>query len=177
MTRFDEIELRGEPEPAPPPTPPARSGRRRKAAPAPEESSSRRTAPIAKRMLAFLTDLSLFAALALALSPLITQRGTIGDTVSREWPALIGLTGFLLLLSLFYFAGCWTIWGRTVGGTIFETAIVDETGGPIELRAATKRWAATLLSLAILGLGFVPALFASHRSLPDRISGSIVVRE
>lgn len=180
MTRFDEIDLLQEPRPEEKPpirrTPPRKRGT--SDAPAgPEDAGGPRPASIFKRMLAFLTDLSLFAALALALSPLIAQRGTPADTFAREWPSILGLAGFLLLLSLHYFAGCWTIWGKTVGGTIFETAVIDADGGPIELGAASKRWATTLLSLALGGLGFVPALFPRHLSLPDRVSSSRVVKD
>ncbi|MFN2443095.1 MAG: RDD family protein [Thermoanaerobaculia bacterium] len=184
MTRFDEIDLLQEPAPdARPPfrrTPARKGGASRlpREPGEPEPDSAPRSAPILKRMLAFLTDLSLFAALALALSPLLSQRATLADTLAHAWPAVLGLAGFLLLLSLYYFAGCWTIWGKTIGGTIFETAIIDFDGGPIELGAATKRWASTLLSLAIGGVGFLPALFPpGHLSLPDRMSASRVVRD
>lgn len=180
MTRFDEIDLLQEPTPEEKPPIRRTPARKRGASDAPagtNETGLPRPASILKRMLAFLTDLSLFAALALALSPLITQRATAADTFARDWPAIFGLAGFLLLLSLHYFAGCWTIWGKTVGGTIFETAVIDAHGGPIELGAASKRWASTLLSLALGGLGFVPALFPGHLSLPDRISASRVVRD
>lgn len=179
MTRFDEIDLLQEPAPdARPPFRRTRKGGAPRESGEPEPDSAARSAPILKRMLAFLTDLSLFAALALALSPLLSQRATLADTLAHEWPAVLGFAGFLLLFSLYYFAGCWTIWGKTIGGTIFETAIVDFDGGPIELGAATKRWASTLLSLAIGGVGFLPALFPpGHLSLPDRMSASRVVRD
>ena len=79
MTRFDEIDLLQEPRPEEKPpirrTPPRKRGT--SDAPAgSEDAGGPRPASIFKRMLAFLTDLSLFAALALALSPLIAQSAT-----------------------------------------------------------------------------------------------------
>jgi uncharacterized RDD family membrane protein YckC len=179
MTRFDEIDLLQEPTPGEKPPIRRTPVRKRGASDVPTgtDQTGPRPASIFKRMLAFLTDLSLFAALALALSPLIAQRATSAETFAKGWPSILGLAGFLLLLSLHYFAGCWTIWGKTVGGTIFETAVIDAGGGPIELGAASKRWASTLLSLALGGLGFLPALFPQHLSLPDRLSSSRVVRD
>ena len=54
-----------------------------------------------KRLLALLTDLSLFAALALALSPLLPQPAT--------WPYLAALAGFVIVLSYYYFVGAWLL--------------------------------------------------------------------
>jgi uncharacterized RDD family membrane protein YckC len=109
--RFDEVELQAVPfetEPAPPPLPSPRT-------------------PVFKHALALLTDLSLFAALSLALSPLLPQ------PVTRV--ALIALSGFVLMLSFYYFAGAWTLWGKTVGGAIFDVRMEKRT-----LRDASLRW-------------------------------------
>lgn len=121
--RFDEVELEAVPlgvdDPPfdPPPASPA--------------------APRVKRLLALLTDLSLFAALALALSPLLPQP-------QRALP-LAALAGFVLMISYYYFVGAWMLWGRTIGGAIFDVRV-----STISLGDATKRWAILLLSLTAM---------------------------
>jgi len=95
--RFDEIEL--EPvifdvDPAPPPS----------AAPA--------RASIFRRMAALLIDLSLFAALGMALSPLLPA--------SMSTISIASLAGFLIIVAFYYFAGTRALWGKTIGGAIFD---------------------------------------------------------
>jgi uncharacterized RDD family membrane protein YckC len=95
--RFDEIEL--EPvifdvdSPPPPSIAPAR-------------------ASIFRRLAALLVDLSLFAALALALSPLLPA--------SMSTISVASLAGFLIIIAFYYFAGTRALWGKTIGGAIFD---------------------------------------------------------
>src|SRR4051812_40011575 len=58
-------------------------------------------APRLKRLAALLIDLSLFAALALALSPLLPS--------SRNTIALGALAGFVVVVSYYYFVGTWML--------------------------------------------------------------------
>src|SRR5687768_3257581 len=81
-------------------------------APEPESRETGDAAPRGKRLLALLADLSLFAALALALSPLLPQPST--------WIHYTALTGFVVVMSYYYFVGSWLLWGKTIGGTIFD---------------------------------------------------------
>ena len=95
--RFDEIEL--EPvifdvDSAPPPS----------VAPA--------RASIFRRLAALLIDLSLFAALGLALSPLLPA--------SMSTISIASLAGFLIIVAFYYFAGTRALWGKTIGGAIFD---------------------------------------------------------
>lgn len=124
--RFDEIELEAVPlggvepevlaDPDPPPAP---------AAP-----------PRLRRMLALLTDLSLFAALTLALSPLLPQ--------PYDWPQLAALGGFVLVMSYYYFVGAWMLWGKTIGGAIFDVRVATAT-----LRDASLRWAILIATVLV----------------------------
>jgi uncharacterized RDD family membrane protein YckC len=125
-----------------------------------EDGAARRD----KRLLALLTDLSLFAALALALSPLLPQ--------PAAWPHLAALVGFVIVLSYYYFVGTWMLWGKTIGGAIFDVRVVPEADGAMSLRDASVRWIAVYLSLATGGLGFMLAALPSRRSLPDRLSNT-----
>ena len=151
--RFDEIELEAVPligdEPA---------------ATLPDENRDENNADAAprfKRLLALLADLSLFVALALALSPLLPQPAT--------WIHFAALGGFVVVMSYYYFVGSWLLWGKTIGGTIFDVRVVADEGA-MTLRDASKRWAAVYLSLALGGIGFLLAALPSRRSLPDRMS-------
>ncbi len=119
-------------------------------------------APRFKRLLALLTDLSLFAALVLALSPLLPQ--------PAAWLHLASLGGFVIVLSYYYFVGTWMLWGKTIGGAIFDVRVVPEDSSAMSLSAASSRWGAVLLSLVTAGLGFALAALPSRRSLPDRLS-------
>ncbi len=147
--RFDEIELESVP-----------LGIEEEAPPLAIDGAARRD----KRLLALLTDLSLFAALGLALSPLLPQ--------PSAWPHLAALAGFVVLLSYYYFVVNWMLWGKTIGGAIFDVRVIPEAARAMSLRDATLRWAAVYLSLATCGLGFLLAALPSQRSLPDRLSNT-----
>ena len=121
-------------------------------------------APRMKRLLALLTDLSLFAALALALSPLLPA--------AQDWSSIASLAGFVVVMSYYYYVGTWLIWGKTIGGAIFDVKVVPSGDAAMSLRDATLRWAAVLLSLGTAGLGFALAALPSGLSLPDRVSST-----
>ncbi|HEY0144222.1 MAG TPA: RDD family protein [Thermoanaerobaculia bacterium] len=121
-------------------------------------------APRLKRLAALLTDLSLFVALTLALSPLLPA--------IVDWMAVASLAGFVLVMSHYYFVGSWLLWGKTIGGAIFDVKIVPSSDAAMSYRNATIRWGAVLLSLATAGLGFLLAALPSRLSLPDRMSAT-----
>lgn len=153
--RFDEVELEPVPMPAAEPVAVVKAERIR---------ISGGDAPRLKRLLALLTDLSLFAALVLALSPLLPATIT--------WMSVAALAGFVIVVSYYYFAGTWLLWGKTIGGTIFDVRVVPEAHEAMSFKSATARWAATYLSLLLGGLGFLLAALPSRRSLPDRLSNT-----
>ncbi|MGA8809666.1 MAG: RDD family protein [Thermoanaerobaculia bacterium] len=72
--------------------------------------------PIFRRFAALLIDVSLFAALALALSPLLPA--------SMSAISIASLAGFLIIIAFYYFAGTRALWGRTIGGAIFDVRAV-----------------------------------------------------
>lgn len=108
-----------------------------------------------KRLLALLTDLSVFAALTLALYPLLPS--------APEWLHVAALAGFLIVVSFYYFVGTWLLWGKTIGGAIFDVRVVSTEREAMPLRSATLRWVGLYASLLTGGIGF---LF----SLPNRLS-------
>jgi uncharacterized RDD family membrane protein YckC len=121
-------------------------------------------APRGKRLLALLTDFSLFAALILALSPLLPQ--------PYAWTHLASLIGFVVVISYYYFVGTWLLWGKTIGGAIFDVRVVPSHERAISLRDASMRWFATYLSIATACIGFMLAALPSRLSLPDRMSNT-----
>lgn len=151
MARFDEIELEGL----------AQMGSSEGDADLPTQET-RTSASRLRRLLTLLTDLSLFAALALALSPLLPA--------SRSSLSLASLGAFVLMLSFYYFVGSWMLWGKTIGGTIFDVRVVGTAQPSVALRQASIRWSGLCLSLLTGGLGFALAALPSRLSLPDRLS-------
>src|SRR5712691_5984867 len=115
-----------------------------------------------RRFLALLTDLSLFVALALALSPLLP--------VAVNLPTVAALAGFVILISYYYFAGTWLLWGKTIGGTIFDVKVISAGNDAMAFKQATLRWLGLCLSLVTGGIGFALAAFPSRLSLADRLS-------
>ena len=150
MARFDEIELDGLAQMAA-----AEAGHDD---PAEDLTGASRL----RRLLALLTDLSLFAALGLALWPLLPA----GNQVIP----LASLSAFVTLISFYYFVGSWMLWGKTIGGTIFDVRVVGLEHPAVVLSGASRRWAGLMLSLLTAGLGFLLASLPSRLSLPDRLS-------
>jgi len=151
MARFDEVELAAGPVEVVETLPDVEP------APAPDAQSA---APRFRRLLALLTDLSLFAALILALAPLLPA--------SRDWLSVSALAGFVIVVSYYYYVGSWLLWGKTIGGAIFDVRVVSSTVPAMPLRSATRRWAAVYLGIATAGLGF---LFADRISETRCVSG------
>ena len=154
--RFDEMELESVPAIAEPVE---------SAPPVDLDVDAADAAPRFRRLLALLTDLSLFLALALALSPLLPP---VRDTFS-----IAALSGFVVIVSYYYFVGTWLLWGKTIGGAIFDVRVAGE---PMTLGRASRRWAGMFLSFATAGFGFLLALLPSRRSLADRISATHCLR-
>ena len=148
MPRFDEIELELEPE----------------TFEVPETTASAiEHAPRFRRFLSILTDLSLFVALSLALSPLLPD--------SMHWQTVAALAGFIVVVSYYYFAGTWLLWGKTIGGTIFDVKVIAASAkDSMAFKRVTLRWLGLYLSLFTGGIGFALAAFPSRLSLADRLS-------
>jgi uncharacterized RDD family membrane protein YckC len=128
--RFDEMELQGMEVVESAVVEPSRPAAERK---------------VFKHTLALLIDLSIFAALSLALSPLLPQ--------ASHWIALAALGAFVLMLSFYYFVGAWTLWGKTIGGAIFDVRVEKRT-----LRAASLRWLWLVIAVAAVAIGVTVAM-------------------
>jgi uncharacterized RDD family membrane protein YckC len=167
----DEEPLLYEPEPrhstspgAPPATLPREPG------PVPPSSPAghptRQRAPLSARLLAGLADLAVHLALAVALlfgSRLLGVEAGLGD-----WPALVL---FLLVFSFLYTVLPLAFWGQTPGMAWAGLVARAAGGESLTFGQTARRWLASLLTVALLGL---PAFLAAGggRSLSDRLSGS-----
>jgi uncharacterized RDD family membrane protein YckC len=95
-----------------------------------------------------------------------------------EWRLLpmAPMLTFLGLLKVAYFYAFTAVGGQTIGKMAMGTCVVSDDGNPVDAGRAMRRTSAGALSLLLLGLGFVPALFGDGRALHDRLSGTRVVR-
>ncbi|MCU1244738.1 MAG: hypothetical protein JWN02_648, partial [Acidobacteria bacterium] len=89
---------------------------------------------------------------------------------AMTWPAILSLAGFVVIVSYYYFVGSWLLWGKTIGGAIFDVRVVPSDHRAMALREATLRWLGVYLALFTAGLGFALAVLPSRLSLPDRLS-------
>lgn len=98
-----------------------------------------------------------------------------GEAVS---PGNIFFMAYLLVVSFAYFGFCWTRSGQTLGMRSWKIRLVDsKTRQSVGWACAAKRCAAAMLSLGVLGIGFIWMIFDhDSRTLHDRISGSHIQR-
>ncbi len=78
---------------------------------------------------------------------------------------------FLLILAWLYFCWQWTNGGQTLGMRSWHVFIIDESENCPDWKSGTLRFIGALLSLTILGLGFIWSLFDKNRlTLHDHLS-------
>ena len=95
-----------------------------------------------------------------------------------EWNLLplVPMLTFLGLLKISYFYAFTAVGGQTIGKMTAGTCVIADDGAPVDAARAMRRTCAGVLSVVLLGLGFVPALFGNRRALHDRLAGTRVVR-
>jgi uncharacterized RDD family membrane protein YckC len=82
-----------------------------------------------------------------------------------------------LVLTIAYFVGFWGWRGTTVGGIILSLRVVRIDARPLDNTVALVRSLSSLLSLAIIGLGFFWASWDREKqSWHDKIAGTTVVK-
>jgi len=162
------------------PSPPAARGRAGAESQPPSEDSPRLLdAGFVSRLAAFAVDLVVLAvgtsatvwvveAMEALLAP-ITPFGI------RE-RALALLVPFLPLVYLAYYAGSWTLTGRTLGKRLLGLRVVATDGGPVSLARAVARFAGYLISALPGYAGFLWVLVdPERRGWHDRLAGTRVV--
>jgi uncharacterized RDD family membrane protein YckC len=84
------------------------------------------------------------------------------------------LCGFLLAV---YGVVMWKLRGTTVGGSIFHLKVVRLDDRPLDWTAAVVRVLGCMISLVVIGLGFLWVAFDDEKqSWHDKIAGTTVVR-
>jgi uncharacterized RDD family membrane protein YckC len=98
------------------------------------------------------------------------------DFLARERGVVVPLAAFLALAALVYVTLSHALMGATIGKALLRLRVVAGDGERPTWRRSTARSAAMILSAALLGLGFLLALFSrSGRALHDWIAGTYVV--
>ena len=95
-----------------------------------------------------------------------------------SWEAIpvLPLALFLLMVKGSYFSVFTALGGQTVGKMATGIRVVAEDDREVEPSRAVQRTLAALASVATVGIGFAPALFAGdRRTLHDRVAGTRVV--
>jgi uncharacterized RDD family membrane protein YckC len=140
-----------------------------------EEEETEDLAPFAMRFNAGLFDLIIGAFTSLILlAPFKLSKG--------NWYSIAGILAFLVTCAIVMFVYLTTaigMFGKTAGMKIFslETIDIEENDYPTFHQAAVSS-SVYLVSLALGGIGFLPALFNSERrTAPDLLSGTIIVKE
>jgi uncharacterized RDD family membrane protein YckC len=132
-------------------------------------------APFALRFNAAVFDLIIGSFLSLILlAPSMLSKG--------NWFSITGILAFLAtcaIVMFVYLTIAIGMFGKTAGMKIFslETIDIEENDYPTFHQAAVSS-SVYLVSLALGGIGFLPALFNSERrTAPDLLSGTVIVKE
>jgi uncharacterized RDD family membrane protein YckC len=84
----------------------------------------------------------------------------------------------LAVVATLYFVFFWSVSGSTPGMALTHLRVVTAGGQPLGPWRAFVRLVGLVVSIAIVFLGFVPALFTQRRqALQDFLAGTVVVRD
>lgn len=133
--------------------------------------SDKRPASLRRRLAAMLYDsLLILALLFLATVPFIALRG--GEAV--EGSAAYSLS--LVLVVYLFFLGFWSTRGRTLGMQSWGLQLEDARGRVPNPWQASVRFAVSVVSLALFGLGFLWQLVDKDKmTWHDRASGTRIM--
>ena len=83
---------------------------------------------------------------------------------------------FLLMLAWLYFCWHWIKGGQTLGMRSWHVFVINESGQNPDWKQSTIRFLSALLSIGLLGAGFIWAIFDKEkRALHDHISRTRLV--
>jgi len=130
-----------------------------------------------RRLMAMVYDSFLIIALFFIITvPFVLQ---VGEQTLTHDPVVHVLYQVVLVLSAFLFFGWfWTHGGQTLGMRAWRLRTIKRDGSPMDWPASMARFAAALLSIACIGLGFLWILVDPERlAWHDRLSRTRVVVE
>ncbi len=135
-------------------------------------------APLWLRLAAAVYDLFPLIALWMLTAGLCLL--AVGGHVDPAHPPLawrVALRLALLAVTAAYFVVSWSRGGQTIGMRAWRLRVLAMPDGALTLPRALARFAASLLSLLALGIGFLWCLFEpERRGWHDLLAGSRVVR-
>lgn len=116
---------------------------------------------------------------ALLLTALnIFSAGSAGLVIELMILNLMNIGIFLLAFYVSWVLGCKILvgpWQATVGKRMFGMIVVDESGAPVTLKQATKRWLYKLLSMGCFCLGTLGIQKYPHQTWYDRMAKTQVL--
>jgi uncharacterized RDD family membrane protein YckC len=134
-------------------------------------------AGFATRGVALALDAVLVNLLFLAGAGLVALIASLAGGLPTWVEAVLSGVGFTATAAA-YFVFFWSIVGSTPAMLLLRLRVVTSDGRPLGLGRAIVRLVGLLLSIAILFLGFVPALVSDRRrALQDYLAGTVMLRE
>ena len=129
-------------------------------------------ATLKRRLVSLVYEVLILAAVLLAATlPLVM--------LTQSWPHMLAraaLQVWLLLLCCAFYTWQWSGTGQTLPMKTWKLRVVCSDGSPLSRIRAIARYAAALVSIAILGLGFLWALLDRDKQfLHDRLAGTRLV--
>jgi hypothetical protein len=137
----------------------------------PATPQATRVATFGERLVAGLEDLALHGAVLLIVLAGTALAGIPLASAPRG-PWLL----FLAVFSLLYTTISLAFWGASPGMARHRLVARNEGGAPLTFTQTVRRWLASVLTLVLLGLPSLPALWGA-RTLSDRLSGSWTWRQ
>lgn len=135
-----------------------------------------RTASPVRRVGAAIVDALILGSISAAVLYLTLAIAGLSMTDWRDVPP-VPMLAFLLLLNGGYLIGFTASQGQTIGKMLAGIRVITSGGDQVDVRAATIRAFGTLLSVALVGLPYLPVLFTKdRRALHDRLAGTRVIR-
>jgi uncharacterized RDD family membrane protein YckC len=119
-------------------------------------------AGLVRRLMAIMYDLFLLLAMlfiATAIAMMFNQGNAI-EPGQAIYPYYII---YLLVLSFVFYGWFWTHGGQTLGMKTWKMRLQQDDGKPLSWNLALIRFAIALVSVSVLGLGFIWSLFESKR--------------
>jgi uncharacterized RDD family membrane protein YckC len=132
-------------------------------------------APPSRRFGAAAIDALLLAGIDAVLLSFTLRLCGLSPSEIRVLP-LVPLLTFLTLLNGGYLILFTGTLGQTLGKMAVGIRVVPVNREAMDLRRATWRTLAMLLSIGPAGLGFLPAAFGDFRALHDRLAGTRVIQ-
>ncbi|HQV48140.1 MAG: RDD family protein [Dokdonella sp.] len=123
-----------------------------------------RAAPFWRRIAALIYDLLVLMAIWMVTAALILLAFQGEVDVARQPPLYhVLLQAALFVVTALYFVVSWRKGGQTIGMRAWRVRIVDANGHSPDFPRALLRFVCALLSLLLLGAGFIYCLFDGER--------------